>query len=264
MSSNNFAEALRVQGRVILALMLREARTRYGRTKAGYLWALVEPCLHIGVFSLIYSSRLVIIPLGQSIVVFLATGFAVFLGFRNVMMRTMGGYGSNEALLSFPVVKVLDVFLGRAFLELATWVTITLLIFGSLIIAGLARFPYDILKMLGAIAALFTLAFGAGLFTGILSEFWASFRNILSMPLRLLYFISAVFYLPDSMPPTVREILAWNPVMHAITLFREGYYEGYQSHLLSVNYLAAWSVGAVFCGLVAEKVARKTMRSMAI
>ena len=36
------------------------------------------------------------------------------------MSRTQGGYASNEALLSFPVVKIMDVFVGRALLELAT------------------------------------------------------------------------------------------------------------------------------------------------
>jgi len=260
---HEFAESLRIQGRVLLALMLREARTRYGRTKAGYLWALLEPGIHIAVFSLIYSTKFIIIPLGNSVVLFLATGFAVFLGFRNVMMRTAGGYGSNEALLSFPIVRVMDVFLGRSLLELATWVTMMFLIFGSLIVTSVAPFPHDVLKMLEAVIALFAMGFGAGLFIGVVSEFWASLRNLLAMPLRLLYFMSGVFYLPDPMPPTFRDILAWNPVVHAITLFREGYYQGYESHLLDVGYLYLWAVGCLICGLIAEKVARKPMRSLA-
>jgi len=33
-----WSEALRSQRRVVIALMLREARTRYGRQRAGYLW----------------------------------------------------------------------------------------------------------------------------------------------------------------------------------------------------------------------------------
>lgn len=263
MIGRDFAEALRIQGRVLLALMLREARTRYGRTKAGYLWALLEPLLHIALFSVLFIYRWAAIPLGNSAILFLATGFLTFLGFRNVMNRTGGGYGSNEALLSFPIVRVMDVFVGRALLELATWLLVTFLVFGGLILSGVAPLPHAVLKMLQAIVALFGMAFGAGLFIGIVAEFWPSLRSLLSLPLRLLYFTSAVFYLPDRLPPAIRDILVWNPVLHAITLFREGYYRGYESHLLDVGYLYSWAIGCVLCGLVVEKIARKPLRSLA-
>src|SRR4051812_12881333 len=104
MNRYGMAEGLRTQGRVLLALMLREARTRYGRTRAGYLWAFIEPAVHISFFALLFSTRVPVVPLGHSMVLFLATGFSTYLGFRNVMSRTQGGYGSNEALLSFPIV----------------------------------------------------------------------------------------------------------------------------------------------------------------
>ena len=234
---NDFAEALRIQCRVLLALMLREARTRYGRTKAGYLWALLEPMLHIGAFSVFFSYKVLTVPLGDSVLLFLATGFATYIGFRNVMGRTGGGYGSNESLLSFPIVRVMDVFLGRALLELATWLTVSFIIYTGLILTGVAPLPDSVMKILAALIALFGIAFGIGLFIGIVGEFWPSMRSFLSVPMRLLYFTSAVFYLPDRMPPTLRDLLAWNPVMHGITLVREGYYRGYESHILDVSRL---------------------------
>ena len=263
MTRHDFAESLRIQGRVLLALMLREARTRYGRTKAGYLWALIEPGIHITLFTLILSSRITIVPIGDSMVLFLATGFATFLGFRNVMSRTGGGYGSNEALLSFPIVRVMDVFLGRALLELATWMLVTILLLGGLVLVGVAPIPHDVLKMLEAILALFAIGFGAGIVIGIVSEFWPSLHSVMSVPTRLLYFTSGIFFLPDRLPPAFRDILAWNPVLHGITLFREGYYRGYESYMLDVGYLYSWAIGCVLVGLVVEKIARKPLRSLA-
>ena len=132
----DFTEALAIQGRVLLALMLREARTRYGRQQIGYLWALIEPMMHISMMMLIYSLMGRGSPLGESLPMFLATGFATFLGFRNVYNRTRGGYGSNEALLTYPVVKIVDVFLGRALLELATWIVVMVLLMSILITVG--------------------------------------------------------------------------------------------------------------------------------
>lgn len=262
MRGGNVGEALRIQGRVLLALMLREARTRFGRTKAGYLWAILEPVIHIGALSLIYTSRLAVVPLGNSIILFLATGLATFLGFRRVLMRTEGGYGSNAALLSFPIVQVMDAFLGRALLELATWVLVSFLIFTTLVLSGIAPPPNSVLDMLEAVVALFAIGFGAGILLGITSEFMPSLHSIVSFPMRLLYLTSGIFYLPDRMPPTFRNILSWNPVLHGITLFREGYYRGYESHLLDVSYLYSWAVGCVLCGLLVEKIARRPLRNL--
>jgi len=264
MNRHGFVEGLKTQGRVLLALMLREARTRYGRTRAGYLWALLEPIMHISFFTVLFSARFPVVPLGQSLVLFLATGFATFLGFRNVLNRTQGGYGSNEALLSFPIVRVMDVFLGRALLELATWMMVTFMILTSLVLVGIAPLPNSIFEMLEAVLALFGIGFGVGIILGIASEFWASLSSLLGMPLRLLYFTSAIFYLPERMPPAVRDIMAWNPVMHGITLFREGYYRGYDSHVLDEQYLFLWAIGSVLAALVLEKMTRRQLRNVAI
>jgi capsular polysaccharide transport system permease protein len=242
--------------------MLREARTRYGRTRAGYLWALLEPVIHIAALSLLYTTRLAVVPLGNSAILFLATGLMIFLGFRRVMTRTAGGYGSNEALLSFPIVHVMDAFVGRALLELATWVVVTTLMFAALILTGIAPPPNSVLLIIEAILALFAIGFGAGLSLGIAMEFMPSLHSIMNFPFRILYLFSGIFFLPDRMPPAFREIMSWNPVTHAIILCREGYYRGYESHMLDVGYLWTWAVCCLLCGLIVEKVARKPLRNL--
>ena len=257
-----FREALASQGRVILALILREARTRYGRHKLGYLWALIEPFLHIGMFMLLFSYMGRHVALGDSIPMFLATGFATYIGFRNVLNRTRGGYNSNQGLLAFPPVKVMDVFVGRALLELATWITVTSILMTVLIAFGHGGAPRSIPMMLMAIFALFAIGFGVGTFIGILGEFVPSLANVLGIPLRLLYLMSGIFYLPEAMAPAFRDILIWNPVVHGITLFRMGYYEYYDSFAFDANYLLIWSIAAVFIALVAERVARKPLRAL--
>ena len=262
MAKPDFIEALRTQGRVLLALMLREARTRYGRRQAGYLWALVEPLMHIGVFYILYTYTMRGVPIGHSLAMFLATGLATFLGFRNVMGRTQGGYGSNEALLSVPIVKIVDVFLGRGLLELVTWVIVTILLIGGLIALGQGGLPRSALTMLTAILLLFLLGLGVGTTLGLLGEFIPSLSGILSIPNRILYFTSGVFYLPDTMPPSVRDFLGWNPVLHGVGLFREGYYAVYKSHMLDVQYLMEWALGSILVALIAERLCRKAIRSM--
>ena len=254
-------EPVRVQGRVILALMLREARTRYGRQRFGYLWALIEPILHITCFYFIFQYTLRVVPLGHSLPMFLATGLATYVGFNNVMHRTQGGFASNEALLAYPLVSVMDVFLARALLEFMTWVSATLIILGGLILSGLDPMPHSILTMVSALFLLFGIAFGVGLIVGVASQFFPSLDNLLSVPFRLLYFLSGVFYLPDALPPAMRDVLAWNPVLQGITLFRMGYYGNYDSHMLSMNYLITWSAVCVLMAFLVERLTRKALLS---
>jgi capsular polysaccharide transport system permease protein len=260
---NTISESVRIQGRVLLALVLREARTRYGRRRAGYLWALIEPLIHITIFYFLFKYiRSRHIAIGDSLFVFLATGFVVFLGFRGLMGRIQGGYSSNQALLAFPPVQMFDVFLGRAILEIATWMLVTIILFFGMVLYG-APFPVNVLKMISAIILLSGIAFGIGACIGMIGEFIPSIANFVKAPMRILYFASAIFYLPDAMPPKVRGFLYWNPVLHGITLFREGYYKGYKSDILDVNYLAIWSVCCVFVAFIVERAVRKPIRNIA-
>lgn len=254
-------EPLRIQGRVILALMLREARTRYGRQRVGYLWALVEPILQIVAFYLIFQFTLRVVPLGHSLALFLATGFATYCGFRNVLNRTQGGFASNEALLAYPIVTVADVFLARALLEFSTWAAASFIILGSLIVFAGDPLPHSVPTMLLAMLLLFGMALGVGTVIGIVSQFFPSLDNLLAIPFRLLYFTSGIFYLPEALPPAVRDVLTWNPVLHGITLFRIGYYGNYDSHLLSFGYLIGWSIVSVLLAFLLERVLRKALLS---
>jgi hypothetical protein len=43
------AEMFDLRSRMIGALLLREARTRFGRSSLGYLWAVIEPVSHVAV-----------------------------------------------------------------------------------------------------------------------------------------------------------------------------------------------------------------------
>jgi capsular polysaccharide transport system permease protein len=251
-----------VQGRVLLALMLREARTRYGRRRLGYLWALIEPLIHIALLSAMFPLLGRAAPLGDNVPTFLATGLVLYFCFQHVRNRTQGGYGSNEALLSFPIIKVIDVFVGRALLEVATWFTVSFIILGTLIATGYSPMPHSVLTMLAAFFALFSIGFGIGTCIGIVAQFMPSISNLLTAPSRILYFASGIFYLPDSLPPLGRDILSWNPILHGITLFREGYFEMYQSHMLSREYLFGWAIGSLLAALMAERVARRAIRNL--
>jgi capsular polysaccharide transport system permease protein len=113
------------------------------------------------------------------------------------------------------------------------------------------------LKLVEAVSALFLIGVSAGIIVGILSEFVPSLGTFLMPVQRILYFISGVFFLPDAMPPAIRDIIGWNPLLHGITLFRTGYYPGYFSHMLDVAYLWKFAAASVLIALIIERMSRK-------
>jgi len=71
----NFFEALQTQSRVIHALIIRETRTRFGDSKLGYGWALLEPILHILMLSLVFAVMMHgQPPIGDQFFIFYYTG----------------------------------------------------------------------------------------------------------------------------------------------------------------------------------------------
>lgn len=70
-----FGTALFGTLRVIKAMILREAITRYGSSRLGYALAFIEPTLLFTVFILLRTIIKNKIPFGESAVLFLISGF---------------------------------------------------------------------------------------------------------------------------------------------------------------------------------------------
>jgi tetratricopeptide (TPR) repeat protein len=70
-----FADRLKSQLRVVHALVIRETRTRFGDSRLGYGWALIEPILHILLLSTVFSLLMHgAPPIGTHFFVFYYTG----------------------------------------------------------------------------------------------------------------------------------------------------------------------------------------------
>src|SRR4051794_6139116 len=107
------------QLQVVHALLLRETKTRFGITKLGYLWAIIEPALWIGTFSAFYSSFRHLATPGMNIVAFITCGIIPFSMFRDIAGRCMVAISSNMGLLFYPQVRPLDLVIARVVLEIA-------------------------------------------------------------------------------------------------------------------------------------------------
>jgi capsular polysaccharide transport system permease protein len=109
-----------------------------------------------------------------------------------------------------------------------------------------------------AMMAIIALGFGWGVITLVVTKYFWPWGYLSGMFNRAMILFSGIFFLAEFLPPTARYVLSFNPMLHAVALFRSGFYPKYPTLLLDTTYLAYCSLGAVLIGLVLERV---TMRS---
>lgn len=253
-----FRKALRQQVVVIGALILREVRTRFGNHQIGYLWALLEPCLFIGLWLGVHLwLRLGAMIHDMSSVLFMSSGLVPFFAFRHVATYVESAIPSNTALLQFPLVKGVDTILARFILESATQFLVGAIIFLSLMFFGFAKAPENTLQLFVSSCALLSLGLGFGVFNCMVAAHFPAWGKCTGTILRILFWTSGVFFLVDKFPSQVQDVLQWNPVLHGIEMFRSSWSYTYETRIGSIWYMLTWIFGFLIFGLILEPSARR-------
>jgi len=250
---------LRVQFRVIGALLLREVLTRYGRHNIGFLWLLVEPMLFTGLIAWAYSSaRAAGVQTVIPIAAFAVTGYSCVMLWRNMPARCMGAVTPNRALLFHRPVKLLDVYFARIILE-ATGATMSFVALALLGIAlGWMPWPQDLLAVCLAWMLLAWFGLSLGLLLGPLSERSKWVEKIWAPLSYLLFPLSGTFYLVSSLPPQAQEFVLLLPMVHAVEMLREGYFGHLFAARYSVVYLVSWNMALMLLGLSQVRLVART------
>ncbi len=242
-----------------MALVLRETLSRYGQHKLGFLWALVEPIVMVGVFASVMGAIRGGDPGGIPIVLFMITGFVPFMMFRDPMNQMQGAIVSNRSLIGFPQVTTFDVIVARSVLECAilSMVFPVILILAQVVLGHSIRVENP-LGVLAACALLMTLGTGIGFLFAALAPVMPSSRQVSTALLgRPLFFSSGLFFTAESLPPTIREWLLWNPILHMLELLRSAFFYEFESTHASWHYATVWAVGALAFGMLVHQALRR-------
>ncbi len=249
-----FFERLRVQGRVVHALIIRETRTRFGDSKLGYGWALLEPIAHILMLSLVFA---VLMrgrpPIGEEFFIFYYTGIIPYHMFVHTSSSMTYAIASNGSLLQLPLVGTFDVLMARGLLELVTDTLVAALLLAGFGALGLGALPQDFAGVSTSLLVVWLLGCGCGFLNAVINAFAKSWDKIWAQLTRLLYFCSGIFYVPGMMPEWIRDILAWNPILHAVDWFRSSFFREYEPHWLDRSYLLTFAVVILLAGLGLER-----------
>jgi capsular polysaccharide transport system permease protein len=225
--------------RAVIALILREMSTTYGRSPGGYVWAILEPAAGIALLTAIFSAGFRSPPLGTSFALFYASGMLPFLMFTEISGKLGQTIQFSRALLVYPRVTFLDALVARLLLISLTQIMVHFIVVGFILYfmapSTLLNFGPIALAYLMTIA----LAAGIGTLNSFLTLAFPLWQTAWSITTRPLFLVSAIFFTFDSVPQPYSDYLWFNPLVHLVGVMRDGYYPFYHPNYISVAYVMA-------------------------
>jgi capsular polysaccharide transport system permease protein len=235
--------------RTIMALMLREMATSYGRSVMGYLWAILEPVAALALLTLVFSAFLRSPSLGSNFALFFASGYMAFSIYVGVGNAVASAVRFSRPLLEFPAVTAVDTILARFLLNYLTQVMVTFIILGGIILLYDLRLILDLQTLMLGLGLAGALSLGVGTFNCYLFVAFPSYVQVWAILNRPMFILSGIFYLFDNVPQPFRDVLWYNPLIHVVGLMRAGIYATYKASYASPLYVLGISLLLFLIGL---------------
>jgi len=254
LSNIGLARSVRIQLRVLWALILREILTRYGRHNIGFLWLFVEPMLFtLGVTALWTITglhRMSDLPITS----FALTGYSTVLLWRNMPNRCVGAVTPNSALMYHRNVRVMDIFISLIALE-AIGATMSFVALSLVFIfLGWMNPPEDPLKVVEG--WLLTAWFGTGfaIFLGSLAEKSEVIEKLWHPAAYLLFPLSGAAYLVDALPKQAQQAALLLPMVNGTELVRDGYFGSKITAHYDVMYMVTFNMVLLLFAVALERI----------
>jgi len=250
-------KSLRIQIRVIHAILMREILTRYGRHNIGFLWLFVEPMIFTLGVTAMWTALKTVHGSSLPIVAFAITGYSCVLLWRNMPGRTIMAIEPNLSLLYHRPVKVMDIFWARLILEAFGATTSFFVLVNVFHFLGLLEWPEDVLQVIFGWILLGAFGMGLALFLGARSIKSELVEKLWHPASYLIFPLSGAAFIVDALPPMLQKIVLWIPMVNAAELIREGYFgRTFEAHY-SIPYLV---ISTLFINLVGIAQARLNSR----
>jgi capsular polysaccharide transport system permease protein len=250
------SELVAVQWRVLVALMLRDIKTRFGGSEWGFLIAIAWPLLHIVILLLLNAGAGRVAPYGDSAALWFATGIVPFMAFSYMSRFIMYGIVMNRPMLMFPRVKITDILFARAIVEVLSAGCVILILAVIFWANGINFVPLNPSQACFAIAAAMLLGLGAGVINAIIAVAYPIWATAYSLFTVVLWLTSGVFFVASALPEAIRYPLSFNPIVHGVEWMRSAYYEGYGASFLDRGYMVGCALVCLFVGLALERMVR--------
>lgn len=234
-----YIKGLKNQLSVVDALVYRELLTKKNYSFLGFLGVIIEPLLITFVYLIILKLIRANIDIGLDPILFFGTGILLFSFFASILNRSSNAIKANRNLFYYKKVKPIDTIIARSLIEISL-----LFIVYSLILVIVFYIKNEIIldnfpKLLLIFILVTILSFSAGLiFIMIINKFEFS-RSLIPLISRPLFFTSGAIFSINIVPYEFRNLLLWNPLLHAIEIARNSLDSKYElNDQISLAYLS--------------------------
>jgi len=221
-SSLTFRDQLRIQGRVIWALTMREVITRFGREGLGAFWLIAEPSMFIVGVIVIFSH--VDRPGTYSVAEYFAVSYPTLMFWRNGTGRVTKCLEVNRALLHHQPIRPIDIIYSRILLEFSGSAAAFIILFLILVNLGICTWPADLLTMTLGYLLVILFSFAFVMTMAALAELNETIERLSHIIVYLMLPVSGIFLPLYSVPAKFRDILVFFPLVDAVEYFHKGYY----------------------------------------
>lgn len=234
---NRFLPPVPRAARTIIALILREMATSYGRSPGGYVWAAAEPVAGIALLTFLFSMGFHAPPLGSSFALFYASGIVPFLVYVDISNKLSQAINFSSPLLTYPRVTLADAILARAFLNGVTQCLVVALVIIPLTMLIDTQGRVDSQFVILATFLALLLGFGVGAINCFLVTRFPVWQRVWSILNRPLFLLSCIVFTFDSIPAPYGDWLWYNPLIHIIGVMRKGLYPSYDAPYISLTFV---------------------------
>lgn len=231
-----------LQLRVILALVMREIHTRYGRENIGFLWVIGEPILFCAGVAVMWTALRPAHEHGLPVTAMVITGYVPLTMWRHCISRAVKAFESNGSLLFHRQVTPLDIITARSLLEIAGALMAGMLVVLGAIMTGFMDPPVDLGMIYLGLAYHMTFSYASALLVASLSETSDLVEKMISVLMYLSIPFSGAFTMVDWVPPKFQWFLLWSPSVHNLEMIREGQFGPGVHAIYSLSY-DTWSTG---------------------
>jgi lipopolysaccharide transport system permease protein len=209
----------------ILTSIRTEFMSRFIRSRLGGVWMIVNPLFQVCIYALILSSllsarlpELAEQPYGYAI--YLTAGILCWTLFSDVVTRCLTVFIENGNLLKkmvFPKICLPLITAGTAAVN-----NVLLLLAIVTVFTVLGHGVSPSVMFLPVLTGLtLALALGIGLVLGILNVFIRDIGHVVPLMLQIGFWFTPIVYMPSVLPPTVRNLLAINPVFPLVEAYHD-------------------------------------------
>lgn len=235
---------------VIKELTAREIKRKYARSSLGIIWSVLNPLLMMIVMSLIFSTmfRHSI----ENYPIYYLTGTLFWDLFSGATNSAMSALVDNKMLLIKAKLPKHTFILSRIYTSLINFgyscvaFALMLVVFGIKPSWAMLLLPVDVL-----FALIFSM--GIGYMLSVLYVFFADVKYLYSVVLRVLMYMSAIFYPITSLPDAMQDFISYTPVFVTIDFARTCVMKGQVPEAGVWIRLICWSLISFVVGMTVFK-----------